>query len=334
MKRFAAYALAFALCIGLTSSARAQETLKIATLAPEGSIWMILLHEWGKNIEDHTGGKVRVKFFAGGVAGDERDAVRKMRLGQINGAVVTSIGLGLINSEVRVLELPMLIASYDELDFVRNKLDGDIRKKFEEKGYVLLGWGDVGPVHMFSNIPIKSKADLAQTKMWAWVDDALVRELLHQLGITGVPLGVPDVLPSLQTGLINACYGSPYSTLALQWYSKVKFMTSLHITIGQGATVLAKKEWDKLTPDLQKIVMDDSKTLQDKLLKQLRAENEKAITQMKSVGLQVVESPKEMIKQFTDEAIAIRPKLEPSVYSHDWRMKVEKLVADYRAGKK
>jgi TRAP-type C4-dicarboxylate transport system substrate-binding protein len=334
MKRIFAYALALACTIVVTRGAGAQENLKIATLAPEGSSWMNLLHDWGKAVEEKTAGKVRVKFYAGGVAGDERDAVRKMRLGQINGAVVTSIGLGLIQSEVRVLELPMLIANYDELDFVRNKLDADIRKKFEDKGYVLLSWGDVGPVHLFSNVPIKGKADLAQTKMWAWVDDALVRELLHQLGVNGVPLGVPDVLPSLQTGLINACYGSPLSTLALQWYTKVKYMTSMHITIGQGATVLTKKEWDKLGPDNQKIIMDESKVLQEKLLKQIRADNEKALAQMKQAGLTVVESPKDMVKQFTDEAIAIRPKLEPAVYTHDWRMKVEKLVADYRAGKK
>jgi TRAP-type C4-dicarboxylate transport system substrate-binding protein len=335
MKRFVAFALALACSTVAMSGARAQETtLKIATLAPEGSSWMNLLHEWAKNVEEHTGGKVKVKFYAGGIAGDERDAVRKMRLGQINGAVVTSIGLGLIQSEVRVLELPMLIGSYDELDYVRNKLDSEIRKKFEDKGYVLLGWGDVGPVHIFSNVIIKGKADLAQTKMWAWVDDALVRELFHQLGISGVPLGVPDVLPSLQTGLINACYGSPLSTLALQWYTKVKYMTSMHITMAVGATVLTKKVWDGLKPDVQKVLLEDSRLLQDKLLKQVRADNDKALTSMKQAGLQVVESPKEMVKQFTEEAIAIRPKLEPSVYSHDWRMKIEKLVADYRAGKK
>lgn len=333
MKRIA---LAFAL-FGLFSGgvARAQTTtLKIATLAPEGSAWMVAFHEWAKNIEQHTQGKVRVKFFAGGTAGDERDAVRKMRLGQLNGAAVTAIGLGLINSEVRVLELPMLINNYDELDYVRNKLDADLRKKFEDKGYVLLAWGDVGPVHIFSNRPIKSKADLSQVKLWAWVDDALVRELFHQLGVNGVPLGVPDVLPSLQTGLINACYGSPLSTLALQWYTKVKYMTSLHISQAIGATVITKKEWQKLSPDVQKIVMADSHTFQVKLLKTLRAENEKALTSMKQAGLQVVESPPEMVKQFTQEAIAIRSKLEPSVYSHEWRMRVEKLIADYRAGKK
>jgi TRAP-type transport system periplasmic protein len=333
MKRIAfAFALVGLLLTG--GAARAQVNLKIATLAPEGSSWMVAFHQWQHNVEEHSGGKIKVKFFAGGTAGDERDAVRKMRLGQLNGAAVTAIGLGLINSEVRVLELPMLIETYAELDFVRNKLDGEIRKKFEEKGYVLLAWGDVGPVHIFSNTPIKGKADLAQTKMWAWVDDALVRELLHQLGVNGVPLGVPDVLPSLQTGLINAAYGSPLSTLALQWYTKVKFMTSMHITQAIGATVITKKEFDKLTPELQKVLLQDSKEFETKVLKTLRADNDKALVSMKQSGLQVVESPPEMIKQFTAEAVAIRPKLEPSVYSHDFRVKVEKLLADYRAGKK
>jgi TRAP-type transport system periplasmic protein len=332
MKRIAfAFALLGLLCGG---AARAQTTLKIATLAPEGSSWMNAFHEWQKNVEEHTGGKVRIKFFAGGTAGDERDAVRKMRLGQLNGAAVTAIGLGLINSEVRVLELPMLINNYDELDFVRTKLDAELRKKFDDKGYVLLAWGDVGPVHIFSNTPIKGKQDLAQLKLWAWVDDALVRELFHQLGVNGVPLGVPDVLPSLQTGLINACYGSPLSTLALQWYTKVKYMTSMHISQAIGATVITKKVFDSLPPDVQKTLMADSKEFEVKVLKTIRADNDKALTSMKQAGLQVVESPPQMVKDFTTEAIAIRTKLEPSVYSHEFRMRVEKLIADYRAGKK
>ncbi|HEX9105145.1 MAG TPA: TRAP transporter substrate-binding protein DctP [Polyangia bacterium] len=334
MKRFALASCLALLGLAFGGVAHAQSTLKIATLAPEGSAWMVAFHEWAKNVEEHTGGKIKIKFFAGGTAGDERDAVRKMRLGQLNGAAVTAIGLGLINSEVRVLELPMLINSYDELDFVRNKLDADLRKKFEDKGYVLLAWGDVGPVHIFSNTPIKGKADLAQLKLWAWVDDALVRELFHQLGVNGVPLGVPDVLPSLQTGLINACYGSPLSTLALQWYTKVKYMTSMHISQAIGATVVTKKEFDKLDAATQKTLMSDSLEFQAKLLKTLRSENEKALTSMKQAGLQVVESPPEMIKQFTAEAMVVRTKLEPSVYSHEFRTKVEKLLADYRAGKK
>jgi len=335
MNRFFAAATLAAVTLAGAGVVRAQEqhVLKIATLAPEGSLWMNLFHAWGRSVEEHSAGKVKVKFYPGGIAGDERDAVRKMRLGQINGAAVTSIGLGLIQSEVRVLELPLLVQSFEELDFVRSKLDADLRKKFEEKGYVLLAWGDVGPVHIFSNLQLKSKADLAQTKLWAWVDDPLVRMLFTQLGANGVPLGVPDVLPSLQTGLINACYGSPLSTLALQWYTKVKFMTSMHITQAIGATVLVKKEFEKLPADLQKVVLADSKDLEGKLLKQIREENGKALLSMKNAGLQVVDSPKDMVAQFEEQAKAIRPKLEPSVYSHEFREKVEKLIAEFRAKK-
>jgi hypothetical protein len=214
LARFTSLLLAFAILPLLPARAQAQTVIKVATLAPEGSAWMNLFHEWGHNVEAHSAGKLKIKFYAGGVAGDERDAVRKMRLHQINAAAVTSIGLGLIQSEVRVLELPMLIKNYDELDYVRNAMSDEFRKKFEEKGYVLLGWGDVGPVHIFSNTPIRSKADLNQTKMWAWTDDPLVKAMFKQLGSNGVPLGVPDVLTSLQTGLINACYGSPLSMVA------------------------------------------------------------------------------------------------------------------------
>jgi TRAP-type C4-dicarboxylate transport system substrate-binding protein len=317
-------------------AARAQTVIKVATLAPEGSSWMNLFHEWGRNVETHSGGKLKIKFYAGGVAGDERDAVRKMRLGQLNAAAVTAIGLGLIQSEVRVLELPLMVKSYAELDYIRNAMDAEFRKKFEEKGYVLLGWGDVGPVHIFSNTPLKSKADLAQTKLWAWTDDPLVKTMFKQLGSNGVPLGVPDVLTSLQTGLINACYGSPLSMVALQWYTKVKYMTSMQLSQAIGATVITKRDWDKLTPDLQKVVLDDSKAMEQKLLKVIRTDNEKSLATMKANGITVVESPPSMVKEFEEQALALRPLLEkdPVVYTHEFRTKVEKLLADFRAGKK
>ena len=332
--------LAFpALVLGLTvlgGPAHAQTVLKVATLAPEGSSWMNLFHEWGRNVETHSGGKLKIKFYAGGVAGDERDAVRKMRLGQINAAAVTAIGLGLIQPEVRVLELPLLVKNYAELDHVRNAMDAEFRKKFEEKGYVLLGWGDVGPVHIFSNTPIRSKADLAQTKLWAWTDDPLVKTMFKQLGSNGVPLGVPDVLTSLQTGLINACYGSPLAMVALQWYTKVKFMTSLQLSEAIGATVISKRDWDKLPPDLQKVLLDDSRAMEIKLLKTIRADNDKALQSIKAAGVQIIESPPAMAKEFEAEALALRPLLEkdPVVYTHEFRAKVEKLLADFRAGKK
>jgi TRAP-type C4-dicarboxylate transport system substrate-binding protein len=333
MKRILVVAALLATSL-IHAPARAQEhVIKIATLAPEGSAWMNLLHGWAHEVEEKSNAQLKIKFYSGGVAGDERDAVRKMRLGQINGAGVTAIGLGLIQSEVRVFELPRLIRSDEELDYVRTKLDADIRKKFEEKGYVLLFWGDVGPVHIFSNRPITKRSDLAQTKLWAWIDDPMVRKLFEQLGANGVPLGVPDVLPSLQTGLIDTCYSSPLAVLALQWYAKVKYMTTMEITHSIGATVLAKRDFDKLSPDQQKALMTASATLEPKMMHTVREENARALQVMKQNGLQVIETPREMIADFDAQAQAIRPKLEPIVYSHEFRAKVEKLLAEFRAKK-
>ncbi len=340
MKRtFAARAIATlaAGCLWAAAApAHAQDakTIKIASLAPEGSSWMKLFHEWGSDIEKKSGGKLKVKFFAGGVAGDERDVVRKMKLGQLQGAAVTAVGLGLIQPEVRLLELPFLIKTYGELDHVRQTLDGEIRKKFEDKGYVLLGWGDVGPVHIFSQTPLRSKADLMATKVWAWMDDPIVKALFEQVHLPGVPMGVPDVLPALQTGMINACYGSPLSTLALQWQSKVKYVTSMIISQSVGASVMTKQAWDGLGPDLQKIVADESKVLEAKLLKTVRDDNETALAKMKAQGIQVIETPPEVVHEFETQAKTVGTTLEGKVYSHDFHVRVEKLVADLRAGKK
>ena len=319
--------LALAGLLSTATAARAQTELKVATLAPEGSSWMKLFHEWGINIEKRTNGQVKVKFYAGGVAGDERDVVRKMRLGQIGGAAVTGVGLGLIQPEVRVLDIPFFFKGYEDLDYVRNTLDGEFRKKFEEKGYILLGWGDVGPVHLFTNVPIKTKDELRATKMWSWTDDPIIRTLFSQLGINGVPLGVPDVLPSLQTGLINACYGSPLSTLSLQWHSKAKYITSMVLGQSAGATVVTKKFWDSLSPAQQSIVTEESKKLTDKLLKQVRADNEAALKKMQSLGLQVVSTPEATVSEFRQQAQALRTKLDGQLWTKEWRARVEQVLA-------
>jgi TRAP-type C4-dicarboxylate transport system substrate-binding protein len=328
---------AFAVAFGLAAPAAHADDVKIvkiATLAPEGSAWMKQFHAFADVVLKRSNGKLKIKYYAGGVAGDERDAVRKMRLGQINGAAVTAVGLGLIQPEVRALELPFLLHGYDELDYVRGTLDAELRKKFEEKGYVLMGWGDVGPVHLFTNVPVKSKADLQQTKIWAWTDDPIVRGLFQQLGLNGVPLGVPDVLPALQTGLINACYGSPLSTLALQWHTKVKYITSMVIAQSIGAAVVTKQTWDSLSPDLQKMVLEEGKVLEKNLLKISREDNETSLKKMKELGLQEIPTPPEVQKEFEAQGKAVAAKLEGQLYSKEFRAKVEKLLADKRAGKK
>jgi TRAP-type transport system periplasmic protein len=329
----AALALASAGVAATPTTARAAEThvLKIASLAPEGSAWMNLFHDWARAVEQRTGGTVKLKFYAGGVAGDERDFVRKMRLGQLSGAAITSIGLGLIQPEVRVLEVPMLINDYAELDYVRGKLADELRARFADKGFVLLAWGDVGPIHLFSNTPVRARADLAKTKLWEWSDDPVSRAMFKQLGITGVPLGVPDVLPGLSTGMIDAAFGSPLAVLALQWHGKLRYMTSMSFGQAIGATVVSRAQFEKLTPDEQKILLEEARTLEQRVLAQIRGENDRALEAIKRTGLTVVETPPALGRELAAAALPLRAALEGALYSAPMRAKVEKLVAEYRA---
>ena len=321
-------ALAAALFTSLLSSARADvQTIKLATLAPDGSAWMRLFGEWKAGIEKRTGGQVKVKFYAGGVAGEERDVVRKMRLGQMSGAAITAVGLGLIQPDVRVLEIPFLFKDDSELDLVRTSLEGEFRKKFESQGYELLAWGDVGPVRLYTNIPLRDKTDLAKVKMWVWNDDPLLMKVFQRLGMNTVPLGVTDVLPSLQTGVINACNGSPLAAVALQWHSKVKYATSMILSQAVGAVVLTKKQWDALSAEQRKVVEEESKTLSKGLSTLIRSDNAGALKKMQAQGIEVIPTPEPLVAEIRAQARAATAEMDGKLFGKEFRERVEKLVA-------
>jgi TRAP-type C4-dicarboxylate transport system substrate-binding protein len=319
----------FALLLALPARAETQ-TIKLATLAPDGSSWMNVFGAWKTAVEKRTGGQVKVKFYAGGVAGEERDVIRKMRLGQMNAAAITAVGLGLIQPDVRVLEIPFLFKSEAELDRVRTTLDAEFRKKFDEQGFVLLAWGDVGPVRLYTNIPLREKADLQKVKMWVWNDDPLLARLFQKLGMNAVALGVTDVLTSLQTGVINGCNGSPLAAVALQWHSKVKYATSLELSMAVGAVVLAKKQWEALSPEQRKIVEEESHTLSAGLTKVIRNDNAQALAKMKSMGIEVVPTPEPLVAEIRAQAKAATAEMEGKLFGKEFRQRVEKIAAEPR----
>jgi TRAP-type transport system periplasmic protein len=300
--------------------------LKIATLAPEGSSWMKLFRQLQTKVEARTEGRVRLKFYTGGVQGDERDVIRKMRGGQLDGAAITGIGLSMIDPEARALEAAR---TYEELDHARDRLGGMIKQKFEERGYILMGWGDVGPVRIFSQRPIRSLDDLRQTKLWMWSDDPITKQLFAALELRGVPMGVPEVLPSLSTGSIDAFFGSPLSTLALQWSTHAKYVTSAVIGMATGATVMTKKAWDAIAPGDQKILIEEGRALEASAIAQVRADNTSALVAMKSRGLQEVTTPPEMQKEVIRRSMTIADKAG-AMFSKEFQAEVQKLLNEYR----
>lgn len=271
--------------------ASAQE-LRVATLAPNDSAWMRVLSRGAAEIKKATDGRVSIKYYANGVQGDEKDVVRKLGLGQLDGAALTSVGLSLIDKSVRVLELPRLFKNEAELDHVRSKMWGRFQRRFEKKGYMLApGGGDVGWIYLYTNTPIRSVADLGKVKMWRWTEDGIVKRMFNKLGISGVPLGVPQVMPALNTGRINGCYASPVAAVALQWYTKVKYATSVPMSYGIGGSVLRKKVWDKISAKDRKVIEKILKIQARKLRKVVRRDNKRAMKAISRSGVKVIDTP-------------------------------------------
>ena len=313
-------------------TARAENTeIRLATLAPSGSPWMQVLNKAQKEIADKTGGRVTMKYYEGGQQGDERDFVRKIKLGQLDGAAVTSIGLAMIDESIRVLELPMMFQSAEEVDYVADKMWPYFQKKFAAKGFRLNDRGEVGWVYFLSKNKVASLADLKGQKLWMWGDDQLVGAMFKKLGLNGVPLGVPEVDAGLTSGKINAAYGSPVAAVALQWYSKVKYMTSMPMSFAIGATVISSDALKKISPEDQKTVEDIGRANAKKLRKVIRKANEDAKGTMTRKGITVVNTPVTMVDQFTKDSQEAWKELTGKIYSKEELDMVLKYRDEYRA---
>ena len=155
------------------AAARAQAVIKFATLAPDGSTWMKAVRQFTVEASSRTGDRIKFKIYAGGVQGDEKDVVRKIRLGQLQAGGFTGVGIGEIAPEARLLDTPFLFKNAREIDYVYKTFDADFRKIFESRGYVLLGWAEVGNVNVFSNTPVTRPEDLRNVKIWLWEGDPI-----------------------------------------------------------------------------------------------------------------------------------------------------------------
>jgi len=301
---------------GVSSAADKKIRIKFATLAPEGSSWMKEMRRLADDVAKKTDGRVSFKFYPGGVSGDERDVIRKIRVGQIHAAGFTGVGLGQILPEVRVLDLPFLFETDEEIQHVYEKMNDYFSDKFEEKGYVLLGWVPVGWVHFFSTRKIHSVADIKKTKPWMWEGDPLVQETYEALGVNPVPLSITDVLMSLQTGLLDTIYASPQGALAFQWFTKVKYMSKLRMGYATGAVLISKKKFNSLPDDCKPIL----KKLSEKYLKQLvqtiQKDNALSIEIMQDNGVHLTEMPGEnVIKEFHQAGAVARKNLVGKLFS-------------------
>jgi TRAP-type C4-dicarboxylate transport system substrate-binding protein len=265
---------------------RSQEHLiKFATLAPEGSTWMNVMKEYDAAVRKESGGRLGFRIYPSGVQGDEKDVLRKIKLGQLQSAGITGNGLTSIAPPARILDSPFLFRDTSEIDYIFDRFGPEIEKSLEESGFINLGWAEVGDVYIFTSVPIRKTEDLVKTKMWMWEGDPVAAAAFNALGVTPIPLTITDVLTSLQTHLIDGVYTSPLAAIALQWFTRVKYMLDVPLANAAGAVVMSKKKFLELPPDLQTILRVNGRKYMRRLTELSRQDNRNALVTLRKNGI-------------------------------------------------
>jgi len=278
-----------------TYASRPKYLFKVASLAPEGSIWTRTFRNFTKEVEEKSGGEIGFKIYAGGVMGDDRSMYRKMRVGQLNGGGFTMTGISEVVPDFRVLGIPFMFNSYDEVDRVKERLLPRFEKEFDDKGMVLLAMSEVGFIYTMSTSSISTLAELKQSKAWAPEGDPISRALLETVGVTPIPLSIPDVLTSLQTGLINTTFNSFYGSIVLQWFTKISYITDIPFVYAYGAFVLDKNTFSKLPTHYADMMKTVAQSHFEKLLVDTRKSNKEAMQVLIDNGISLVK-PTPMFK--------------------------------------
>ncbi len=326
-------AMVCALFFGAERAEAKKVRIKLGTLAPEGSPWYNSIKRIGQRWKEASGGKVALKIYPGGVVGDEGDMVRKIRIGQLHAATVTGLGLGLVTRSSVSLQVPMLIRSYEELDHVRKNIAPKIARELENAGFVVLNWGDAGWAHFFSKVPARTPQDFRKLKLFTWAGDPESEKAWKAGDFLPVPMSATDVLSGLQTGLIDCLSTTPLYALTSQWFGVAKHMVKVNWTPLNGATIVSKKRWNKLKPEMQKRLLEISLEEGDRTKAEVRRLGDSAIKAMKARGLSVYSpTPKELVawRAAAEKAYpTIRGKVVPAAFFDE----VQALAKAYREKK-
>jgi TRAP-type C4-dicarboxylate transport system substrate-binding protein len=290
MRRTAAL-LALALALPPIAPAAAQTSgnvIKLATLVPDGSVWDKVLKGTGAEWSAATQGRVKLVIYPGGVAGDEPGIVRKMRIGQIQAAALTLTGLSEIDESFRMLGIPMFFQSYPELFQVLTRMRPDLEKRLEAKGFILLNWGHGGWVHFFTRSPVQSVDELKRLKIFVWAGDDRAVQMWKANGFNPVALAATDIMPALQTGMIDALPAPPLAANLLQWFRLAPNMADMGLGPLAGALVITKSAWNKIPAADQAAIRAACRKAERRLEVEIPGQDSSAVIEMKKRGLTVV----------------------------------------------
>ena len=331
MRKLATLLIALPFLVAVPAdAAKPKVQLKVATLAPDGSTWMNLMHELDERVREATGNEVGFKFYPGGVQGDEALVLRKMRSGQLHGGGFTGNGLGVVAPSLRVMEAPFLFESLDEIDAAYDALGDDLEAALNESGHELIGWAEVGFIHLLTKRPVTGLDGLKSSKMWLWEGDPLAEGFFKAAGVAPVSLAITDVYTSLQTGLVDGVYSSPYAALVLQWHTQVGAMSEVPITHGIGAVIVTSKAWSKVSDESKGKIREIADDVFARLKESSRQDNASAIDDIRAAGIEIVPIPGAELERFRTIGLQAAEEAVGTLYSADLLARARAAVADQR----
>ena len=322
--------IVFILIVMLAGQAQAMR-FKIATLSPEGSIWMEKMRDGAAELARRTDNRVRIKYYPGGVMGDDKAVMRKIRIGQLQGGAFVGGSLSNFYRDNQIYSLPLFFRSFKEIDYVREHLDKRIMDGFETGGFVTFGIAEGGFAYVMSTVPIRTVEEMRRQKVWIPDNDSMILESVKAFDITPIPLSIADVRTGLQTGLINTVTTPPIGALALQWHTQIKYLLDEPFLYIFGVLAVDRKAFLKISPGDQKIFREIMGRVFKELDQRNREDNIKALETLRKQGIEFVKPSAEALKKWCQDASEVPKRLvETDRLSQEMVDTLESLLKDFR----
>jgi len=306
--------------------------IKIATLSPEGSVWMEKMREGATELAKRTNNRVQIKYYPGGVMGDDKSVLRKIRIGQLQGGAFVSGSLSGIYPDNQIYGLPLFFRSFKEIDYVRKHLDHRIMEGFEKNGMVIFGLAEGGFAYVMSTVPIRTVDDMRQQKVWIPDNDSMILETVKAFDITPIPLSIADVRAGLQTGLINTVTTPPIGALALQWHTQIKYLMDEPFLYIYGVLAIDRKAFGRIAPGDQIIFREIMGNVFKALDRRNREDNIKAMQTLRKQGIEFIKPSPEALKLWFKDASEVPKRLIKSGrLSREMVETLYRLIKEYRS---
>jgi TRAP-type transport system periplasmic protein len=320
------------LLLGYSSwaEANAKYFFKIATLAPDGSVWVKQFQEFAKEVNKKSNGEIEFRIYPGGIMGDDQSMYRKMRVGQLHGGGFTMTGIADVVPDFRVMAIPFLFKSYEEVNQVRDGLVPYFKKKFNESGLEFIAMTEVGFIYTMSTEPTVSIDDLKKSKSWAPSGDPVTGTFLANLGITPIPLSIPDVLTSLQTGLVDTVFNSLYGSIVLQWFTKAKYITDTPFGYAYGVFLLDRKSFSRLPENYGALIHATAQKHFSILIDDTRKSNQESRQVLEQNGVTFIQAEHGIVQELQQQRDKTIHDLLGNAFSPEVYNTAAKILEDYR----